>query len=128
MKKFSLSFKNLNTYVNEQSGVLGEPTIEVGNEPADFNGIAELTFPEKYYKVYKLSKAIEIPVITSKFGEGCLLLLQGDGNAAHLPTISGATQDGDDVFDYTDNMVNPILIWNYGDRIIYIYLEAYLKS
>ena len=128
MKKFSLSFKNLNTYVNEQSGVLGEPTIEVGNEPADFNGIAELTFPEKYYKVYKLTDAIEIPVITSSFGQRCMLLLQGDGNALHVPTFTGATQDGEEEFDTTDNMVNPVVCWNYGDRVVYFYLTAYLKS
>lgn len=39
MKKFSLSFKNLNTYVNEQSGVLPDPTFEYNNLTVKFENI-----------------------------------------------------------------------------------------
>jgi hypothetical protein len=92
-----------------------------------FDGVnVALNFPENVYNTYKLSAAITINVTGAEINKGAVLMLQGDGNALHIPTFANATQEGDDTFDTTDNAVNPIILWFRGDKIIYCIMSSYI--
>lgn len=113
---------------NNIVGFSGNNKIDKNDTVKEFEGEVVLNFPENYYGIYRMESAQEFPVITTNVGQGALILLQGDGNPLHLPTFSGAIQDGEEAFDYTNNTVNPILFWNYGDRVVYFYLTTYIKN